>query len=335
MTRYTTLLLLIVLVLSGCRGMRFVIDVVPKSDELTETVVLRDTGTTARSPKVALIDVTGMIADARSPGLISRGENPVAAFAEALRRADEDDRVRAVLVRINSPGGTVTATDIMYNELKRFRETSEKPVVVLMSGVAASGGFYLALAGNEIIAHPTTITGSVGVIMQTYNVSEGLNRIGIRSEAIVSGDKKAAGSPFQPMRPEDRALLQGVVNEFYDNFRTVVITNRTGLADDAMDWITDGRIVTGRQALSVGLVDRLGDLHDAFDRAKHHAGLERARLVKYHREGEHVGSAYSRADMPPSMSGTQINLLQLNMHGGPLFDQPGFYYLWDPVIFGQ
>jgi protease IV len=332
MLRYTVLLLLGVLMLAGCTRMRFVFDAVPMADEMTETVVLEDSR--AGRAKIAMIDVTGLIVDARRPGLISAGENPVADFVEALRRAKDDRHVHAVLVRINSPGGTVTASDVMHRELQHFRKETNKPVVILMSDVAASGAYYLACAGDEIIAHPTTVTGSIGVIMQTFNFAEGMNRIGIRADAIVSGEMKAAGSPFQPMRREHRELLQNMVNEFYDNFHDIVIGSRTGLADNALEWITDGRVVTGRQAAEVGLIDRTGDLHDAFERAKHHAGVDRARLVKYHRRLEHVGSAYAAAPSP-AMSQTQVNLLQLNMHGGPLYDQPGFYYLWDPVLFGQ
>lgn len=335
MLRNTILLLLAMLVLSGCTRMRFVFDAVPAADEMTESVVLHD----ARPgrDKIAMIDVTGLIVDARRPGLISPGENPVADFVESLRHAERDRRVRGVLVRINSPGGTVTASDVMHRELNHFREKTDKPVVILMSDVAASGGYYLACAGDEIIAHPTTVTGSIGVIMQTFNFADGMNRIGIRADAIVSGEMKAAGSPFQPMRQEHRELLQNMVNEFYDNFHNVVITNRTGLDEDALQWITDGRVVTGRQAAEVGLIDRTGDLHDAFERAKHHAGIDRGRLVKYHRRLEHVGSAYAATPAPTPMAQnqTQVNLLQLNVQGGPFFDQPGFYYLWDPVLFGQ
>ena len=305
--------------------MRFVIDLAPVDDELTETVVLRDTGAGASAPKVALVDVTGLIVDARRFEFPTRGENPVARFSEALKKAEADHRVKALVVRINSPGGGVTASDVLYRELQEFKATTHKPVVVLMSGVAASGGYYLACAGDEIIANPTTITGSIGVIIQTFNFSEGMRKIGIKADAITSGPNKAMGSPFESMPPEHRALLQGLVDEFYDNFLAVVIENRSGLSEEDLKWITDGRVISGRRAAEVGVVDRLGDLRDAFGAAKKRAGVEAAQLVKYHRPLEHVGSAYARA-----APGAEVNFLQLNL-AGPV-DQPGFYYLWDPAV---
>ncbi|MHC4219164.1 MAG: signal peptide peptidase SppA [Planctomycetota bacterium] len=320
-------MLVLLLLAGGCTRMRFVVEAVPAEDELTETEVLRDDGARNSDPKIVLIDVTGLLADRERPGLLRRGENPVSRFTESLSKAAADTRVRGVIVRINSPGGAVTACDVMHRELLRFKEKTGRPVVILMSEVAASGGYYLACAGDEIIAHPTSITGSIGVIIQTINFSEGMRRIGIRADAITSGPNKAMGSPFEPMPPEHRALLQGLVDEFYEGFVDVVVDRRPQLKTADLEWITDGRVVTGRRAAEVGVVDRLGDLQVAFDSTKGRADVVRARLVKYHRPLEYVGSAYGSA---PS-SGTQVNLLQLNL-AGLENDQPGFYYLWDPMV---
>lgn len=314
----------LVLCLSGCSGVRFVLDVVPAVNGLTETVVLEDPGA-GSSAKIALIQITGVIADADRRGLITKGENPVARFVESLHKAAKDPKVKAIVLRINSPGGTVTASDIVYREIQHFKNTSKKPVVVLMSDVAASGGYYIACAADEIIAHPTTITGSIGVIIQTFNFSEGMRRIGINADAITSGPNKATGSPFEPMPPEHRALLQGLVDEFYANFVAIVTDSRPNLSIADLEWITDGRVVTGKRAAEVGLIDSTGDLRDAFAAAKKRANLTAAKLVKYHRPLEYVGSAYARS---PGTN-PQINMLQLNVDAGPLFDQSGFYYLWD------
>lgn len=312
--------------LSGCGGMRLIIDVVPAVDGLTETVVLEDPGAES-SDKIALIQITGMIADADRPGLLRKGENPVSRLVESLRKAAKDSKIKAIVLRINSPGGTVTASDVVYREIQHFKRTTKKPVVVLMSDLATSGGYYIACAGDEIIAHPTTITGSIGVIIQTFNFSEGMRRIGIKADAITSGPNKAAGSPFEPMPPEHRALLQGLVDEFYDNFVAIVTESRPNLSPADLEWITDGRVVTGRRAAEVGLIDSTGDLRDAFEAAKRRAGLTAAKLVKYHRPLEYVGSAYARSPA----ANPQINLLQLNLNAGPLLEQSGFYYLWDPA----
>lgn len=314
----------------GCSRLRFIVDAVPAGDELTETTVLRDERRGfgfGSGFKVALIDVSGLLADARRRDFLGRGENPVDLFTESLRRAAADGKVRAVILRIDSPGGTVSASEIMYRELVHFREETGKPVIVLMSAVAASGGYYLACGGDEIIAHPSTITGSIGVLLQTINVSEGMRRIGIRADAITSGPNKTVGSPFEPMPPEHRALLQGVVDEFYASFIAVVTEARPGIAADDLRRVTDGRVVTGARAVAVGLVDSLGDVRDAFARAKERAGISSARVVKYHRPLDHVGSVYAYAPIPSP----QINLFQLNVDAFPS-GGAGFYYLWDPTV---
>ena len=326
MTARILILFGLVLCLGGCSGMRFVLDVVPAVDGLTETVVLEDPGADA-SAKIALIQITGMIADADRRGLVTKGENPVARIVESLQKAAKDSKIKAIVLRINSPGGTVTASDVVYREIQHFNDTTKKPVVVLMSDVAASGGYYIACAADEIIAHPTTITGSIGVIIQTFNFSEGMRRIGINADAITSGPNKATGSPFEPMPPEHRALLQGLVDEFYANFVAIVTASRPSLSIADLTWITDGRVVTGKRAAEVGLVDRTGDLRDAFAAAKKRANLTAAKLVKYHRPLEYVGSAYAQRPT----TNPQVNMLQLNVDAGPLLDQSGFYYLWDPA----
>jgi protease-4 len=310
--------------------MRFILDAVPAVDDITETEVMTDADVGWGTGKIALIDVSGVIVDATGPSLLGGGENPVGRFVEALERARDDARVKAIIVRINSPGGTVTASDIMHREVQHFKRESGKPVVVLMGDVAASGGYYLACAGDEIIAHPTTVTGSIGVIIQTINFSEGMRRIGIHADAITSGPNKAMGSPFEPMPEDHRELLQGIVNEFYGQFVDVVTSSRPGLSVEARASATDGRVVTGVRAAEIGLVDGLGDLRVAFDVAKKRAGMSSAKLVKYHRPLEHVGSAYAYAPNMPA-TGTQLNLLQLNVNAGLHHNQPGFYYLWDPA----
>lgn len=327
----TLMLVLCAVILAGCGRMRFVVDLTSAEDDLDQSVVLEDDRASRTSPKIAMIDITGLIVDARKPGLITPGENPVSDLAEALRKADDDGRVVAVLLRINSPGGTVTASDVMYREVQRFKQSTGKPVVVVMGDLAASGGYYLACAGDHIIAHPTTITGSIGVIIQTFNVAEGLRRIGVRAEAITSGDNKAVGSPFEPMQDEHRAILQGLVDDFYDGFVAVVTERWPGLEDHVLAEVTDGRVITGQRAHELQLVDAVGDLYDGFEAAKSLAGVSTAQMVKYHRPLNHVASPYAAT---PQANTSQINLLQVNLERG-LLDQPGAYYLWDPAAFAD
>jgi protease IV len=321
----------VALLSGGCSGLRFVIDAVPAEDDMVETVVFAESGSGSGS-KVAQIDVTGVIVDAELPGLLAPGENPTARFVEALGMAETDSAVKAVVLRINSPGGTVTASDVMYREVLRFKQRTGKPVVVSMADVAASGGYYLACAGDEVFAMPTTVTGSIGVIMQTFNFSDGMRKIGIRADASTSGPNKAVGSPFEPMPSEHRELLQSLVNEFYGNFKSIVLSNRPAVSPGDVEWVTDGRVVTGKRAAEIGLVDHVGDLYDAYAAAKRRAGLGAARLVKYHRPLEHVASPYAIASVPAGgSSAAGTNLLQLNVSVGALSTPTNFYYIWDPT----
>lgn len=335
MRHYTWLALLVgyVLAVVGCGPMTFVVGVTPGDQALESTVVQEADGWTR--DRIAVIDVSGMIINARTPGLLSAGENPVSTFREELDAAAEDRRVKAVILRLNTPGGAVTASDAMYRDVLRFKEMTGKPVVILMMDVAASGGYYLACAGDEIVAYPTTVTGSIGVIIQTVSLQPALSRIGITAEALTSGDNKDAGSPFGEMTEAHRAVLQGLVDEFYARFTSVVRAARPGIPADRFAEVTDGRVVSGERALEVGLVDSLGDLDDAFARAMDLAGVADAHLVVYHRSLEYVGSPYASAPGGmPHPGSSQINLLQLNLGGslGGLGSPAGFYYLWRPDV---
>lgn len=311
---------------AGCAPLTFTVGVGPDKQALVETTVETESG--HRGRKVAVIDVTGLLINADQPGLLQRGENPVALLHEKLRLARNDHRVKAVVLRLNTPGGGVTASDVMYQEVRRFKERSGKPVVALAMDVTASGGYYLACASDHVVAEPTSVVGSIGVIMQTISVKPALSRIGVEADAITSGPNKAAGSPLETMTPEQRAILQGLVDDFYGRFVEVVRTNRPGIDAGRFAEVTDGRVMSGQQAFDAGLVDEVGGLYDAFAKAKALAGVEHANLVLYHRPMRYVGSPYAAAPQG-APAGTQINVAQLNIDGTALGATPvGFYYLW-------
>lgn len=328
-------LVLFVGLLAGCSPLSLTIGLGPSNVGLRESTVLADEN--AGKNKIAMIDITGMIADAKEPGFFGASSSPVDDLVRRLKLAQRDDNVHAVILRINSPGGTVTGSDVMYTEIRRFREESEKPIVASLGEVAASGGYYTALAADKIIAHPTTITGSIGVIIPTMNISRTLTMIGIKPRAVMSGPNKDLASPVGPVREEHYALLQAIVDEFYAQFKNLVIERRPGLEDHNLAEATDGRIVTGLHAAEIGLVDKTGTIHDAFDLAKELAGLETARLVKYSSGGRSARSAYAAADptLPaasPTTSETNIGLFQIdfqNLAAGQGM-WPRAYYLWTP-----
>ena len=253
---------------------------------VTRTEVLRDAGATRRAPAVALIDVDGMLVNANKPQLLGRGSNPVARLAVDLQAAKQDANVRAVILRVNSPGGTATASEMMHRSVLRFKDESGKPVVVLMADAATSGAYLLALPADQIIAHPTTITGSIGVMIQTVSVQPMLKRFGVAADAITSGANKDAGSPLAAPDAEQRATLEAVVADLADRFHTAVREHRPEVvaAEQRGEVILDGRVFSGERALELGLVDQLGDLRDAFVVARDAAGLDAARLIRYDRE---------------------------------------------------
>ncbi len=208
-------------------------------------------------PKVGIIVVDGMILDS---------ENTVA-FADALLL---DPKVKAVVVRINSPGGAVGASQEIYTAVKRLAEA--KPVVVSMSSMAASGGYYIAVAGKEIFAMPSTLTAGIGVKLRVPNAEGLLHTLGLSAKTLTTGTLKDAGTFDRAMTPEEQAYLQGLIDDMFDEFVKTVAQNRH-LPEDKVRAMADGRAMTGRQALQAGLVDKLGDFHDAVARAADLGGL--------------------------------------------------------------
>jgi len=323
--------------LCGCGNLTFTVGLSSGDRELTPTVVHQENN--AGDHQVAIIDVSGMILNANRVGLLSEGENPVALLDEQLHKAQHDSDVKAIILRINTPGGTVTATDVMYRQVMRFKELSKKPVVILQMDIAASGGYYLSCAGDHIVAYPSTITGSIGVIIQTMSFKPALDRWGIATEAITSGKNKAAGSPFGTLTDDHRAILQGLVDDFYARFTSTVRSARPNIPADKFAEVTDGRVFSGEDALTLGLVDELGDLYTAHAKAKALANIKHANMVIYHRPLSYVASPYATAPIGEVAAsnaksiggGTQINLLQLNMPEMPGGASVGVYYLWQPM----
>lgn len=310
----------------GCGPVTLVIGGSADDKALTATVVTSDDGW--RSDRVALIDVSGMLHNTPKRRLLAIGENPASLLDEKLKKAARDTRVKAILLRLNTPGGTVTASDVMYRQLVRFRRETGKPIVALMMDVAASGGYYLACAADTIVAHPTTVTGSIGVILQTISLKPALGRIGIHAEAITSGPNKDVGSPLGNLTDGHRQILRDLVDDFYQRFVTLVRQSRPQIPERVFDEVVDGRVYSGEAAQAVGLVDEVGDLFDALAQAKQLARIKQAELVIYHRPANPVRSPH--ATVPNTLGGTQINLAQINL-GHPLAGASvKFLYLWQP-----
>jgi protease-4 len=208
--------------------------------------------------KVAVLPVTGLIADPEST-------------IEQLRKFAKDDSVKAIVVRINSPGGGVGPSQEIHEEVKKL--SGKKVVVASMGALAASGGYYIACGAQKIYANPGTITGSIGVIMQFVNVKDLIEKIGLKGMVVKSGAFKDIGSPVRDMKPEERELLQGVIDNVHSQFIEAVAAGRK-MDRDKVAKIADGRIFSGEQAKALGLVDVLGNLEDAVAEAGKMAKIE-------------------------------------------------------------
>jgi protease-4 len=205
---------------------------------------------------------------------------------EQVRDMMEDDRIKGVVLRIDSPGGAVAPTQELYTELLKLVQS--KPVVTSMGTVAASGGYYLSCATDWIVSNPGTITGSVGVIMEFTNLEDLFSKLGVRSRTIKSGRFKDTGNPMRPMNEEEEALLQAMIMDTYNQFREAVLKGRP-VQEEVISPYLDGRVLTGRQAQELGLVDQLGNINDAIEKATELAGLTKVPDEIYEPERERPG----------------------------------------------
>jgi len=210
--------------------------------------------------QIASLDLEGTIVDSRD-------------FVDQLKEFGKRPGVRSVVIRINSPGGGVAASQEIYEAILRFRKETGKKVIVSMASVAASGGYYVACAADSIYANPGSVTGSIGVILDWYNYGDLLEWAKLKNIVIKTGPFKDAGSSTRPLTEKEREYFQSLVNSMYDQFITAVATNRN-MEEEAVRQIADGRVFTGQDAVEIGLVDEIGTYQDAIDAAALAAGIE-------------------------------------------------------------
>jgi len=241
--------------------------------------------------KIAVITVEGIISDNMTD---QAGYNLVDVIRAQLNRAKTDRRVKAVILKVNSPGGEVLASDEIYRAIKDFQNDSGKPVVCSMGSLAASGAYYISSPCRWIVANDLTITGSIGVILHTWNYRGLMNKIGIWPETFKSGkykDMLSGERETNQIPAEERVMVQGLIDQTYQKFKDVVAAGRDAAHERnknegrplALDWASyaDGRVLSGTQAYDLGFVDQLGDFQDAVDRAKQIAHLHNANLIEY------------------------------------------------------
>lgn len=299
--------------------------------ELVETVVRGREGR-----KILLLDIDGVIGEAGPAGSLFGGPElgTVARVVEMLDRAREDDEIAAVLLRIDSPGGTATASEQVYEEIVRFKSERRIPVAAQLMGTATSGGYYVAMSADTIQAHPTTVTGSIGVIFTSLSFAGLMEKLGVEDQTLTGGEFKDAGSPFRRLSETERAQLQAIVDDLHDRFREVVGRGRPKLSPEEIDRLASGQVFSARQALEKGLVDRIGSLEELVREVERRLGVTRSRVVAYHRPSEIRRNLYTRASSADGLRGTLGPADRaLALQGiEQLVGRSGFQYLWGPGV---
>ncbi len=307
-------------VLSGCT--LFNIDMVSPVKPLEEKVVEGE----GRS-KLLLLDIAGFISEKEPDGVHLTKQKPsiVSRVKESLRKAEKDEDIAGVILRINSPGGTVTASDIIYHEINGFANRKKVPVYACITGLGTSGAYYIATASDLITAHPTAVTGSIGVILLNFNLEGLLGKIGVTENSIKSGAKKDLMSPFRASTEEERQIMQEIIDSLARRFLDVIMARKNNqLERQELEKLADGRVYTAEQAFAAKLIDRTEYLDDTINGMKKALGIKEAKVVSYYRPGDYRGSIYSAP--PGAASG--VNLININADGLEMLASPQFLYLW-------
>jgi protease IV len=320
-TKTLTLGVLGMLLLAGCSP-HIHLDFL--GQERMEEVVLQDSRS---NNKILVLDITGIIQSSVDSSLLSREGDLLSRTYYRLMRAADDPRIKGIILRLDTPGGEVTASDIVYNEILKFREKTGIPVLALAMGTAASGGYYIASACDYFMVHPSTITGSIGVISMFPNVRELMDKLGIELTVIKSGTMKDAGSAFREMTEADKEIFQGVIDELYGKFLDVIYQARKEkFSRSELERLADGRIYTAGQALEAKLVDGIGYIDEAIKKIKVMASIQDAKVITYTYYPKSKTNIYASILKQPSL----FDWSELKQILPTL--KSGFYYLWLPSL---
>jgi protease-4 len=315
------MILVVVMAMVGCSLPN--INLFPEAGPLKE-VTLEGTG----DEKILVLSIQGTISDQPKEKLLRTHPSMVQEVISQLKRAEQDPLIKAVLMKVNSPGGTVTASDILYHEIRSYKERSGIKLVVAMMNVAASGGYYLSLPADWIMAHPTTITGSIGVIFSRPGVSGFMEKLGLALHVSKSGELKDMGSPFRAPTEADKAIFQALTDQMAQRFINLVLEHRT-LSADQRQRIASARVFLASEAQQVGLIDQIGYLTDAVEKAKSLAGLSPdAKVVTYRRYKTEDDNIYNPAVRQLAANGIQSSALSALS----AVQEAGFYYIWPAAV---
>jgi len=280
--------------------------------------------------KVLVISLQGVVSTNPREGTFRTMPSMVQEVVSQLRMAEKDEEIKCLLLKVDSPGGTATASDILYNEILAFKQRTKVKVVVSMMGIAASGGYYVSLPADVIFAHPTTITGSIGVVFMRPNVAGLIDKIGFTMDVNKSGKNKDMGSPFRRPTAEETQILQDLTNGLADQFLKLVGKHRD-LEETTLSTISTARVYLPQEAKALGLIDRIGYLDDALTEALKISGLpEKAKVVSYRRTIFPNDNIYNPLTTRSNVQAKP--LLDLGIQNTATRLAPGFYYVWTPGL---
>jgi protease IV len=320
---YFITVLISMILITGCSTSR--VNLFNAPPEPLKEYTLDGTG----SDKVLIISVNGTISDSPKKDLFSSSPSVVEDVVSQINKARSDKKIKAVLFKINSPGGTITASDILYHEISAYKERAGVKIAVSMMDLAASGAYYISLPADVIMAHPTTITGSVGVISLQPKVKGLMDKLGLGVDVQKFGKNKDMGSPFRESNAEEQKLLQKTVNDFGERFISLVKKHRK-LSEKSLAEVSTARVFLADEALSLGLVDKIGYISDALKETKKIAGIsEDARVVVYRRMEFPEDNYYNIAET--SLGKLNAPMINLELPEA-LSLKAGFYYLWPGAI---
>lgn len=281
--------------------------------------------------KILVIPISGVITDKPNSRFLRTAPSMVQEVVSHLQLAEKDDGVKVVLLKIDSPGGTTTASDMLYHEIVTFKQRTRKKVVVCMMNLATSGGYYVSLPADVIMAHPTTVTGSIGVILMRPEVSGLMEKIGVAVHVNKSGENKDMGSPFRSSTPVEENMLQELADGLGRRFVDLVKQHRA-LDDGNLAMVADARVFLADAAVSAGLVDKIGYLQDAIGEAKVIADLDAdARVITYRRTHYPDDNLYNNLTSGSRAIPTPL-LVDMGLIGDLLALDAGFYYLWPQAL---
>ncbi len=284
-----------------------------------------DSGT----PKILLIPLRGFISDYPTSGLLGARPSMVQDVVAQLRLAQKDTNIKAVVLMVNSPGGTITASDILYHEISRYKDASNATVTACFLDIATSGAYYASLAADKIFAHPTSLTGSIGTIMLMPSLDGLMGKIGVEVNAYKSGKLKDMGSLFRKPTPEEQNLFKDIIDDLNSRFLHLAQTHRE-LTKDQLKEVSSGRVFTARQALQMGLVDKIGYIDDVLASIRKQNNLPSETTIVAYRRAETAND--NEYNITTAFDSKPITLMDL----GPLSTaskiKAGLYYIWEPAL---